>query len=208
MVGWIKRFGASGDAAIVTTVSGDANIYFYRELGAQGITAASIPAMTLSIGEGELPAIAGPEMAGHLAAWSYLHEIDSPENKAFIAAWRKFCGAPNVVTDDPMEATWIGFHLWKAAVARARSLRVDEVRDALGGLRVRAPSGFEVVMDKRNHHLHKPAVIGRITADARIVPEWISKGLVAPEPWSPWLVRVPAPYRARPNEMTEIALAS
>jgi urea transport system substrate-binding protein len=181
--GWIKRFGASGDAAIVTTVSGDANIYFYRELGAQGITAASIPAMTLSIGEGELPAIAGPEMAGHLAAWNYLHEIDSPENKAVIAAWRKFCGAPNVVTDDPMEATWIGFHLWKAAVARARSL-------------------------KRNHHLHKPAVIGRITADARIVPEWISKGLVAPEPWSPWLVRVPAPYRARPNEMTEIALAS
>ncbi len=158
--------------------------------------------------EGELPAIAGPEMAGHLAAWSYLHEIDSPENKAFIAAWRNFCGAPNVVTDDPMEATWIGFHLWKAAVARARSLHVDEVRDALGGLRVRAPSGFEVVMDKRNHHLHKPAVIGRITEDARIVPEWISKGLVAPEPWSPWLVRVPAPYRTRPNEITEIALAS
>jgi urea transport system substrate-binding protein len=208
VVGWIKRFGASGDAAIVTTVSGDANIYFYRELGAQGITAASIPAMTLSIGEGELPAIAGPEMAGHLAAWSYLHEIDSPENKAFIAAWRKFCGAPNVVTDDPMEATWIGFHLWKAAVARARSFRTDEVRDALGGLRIRAPSGFEVVMDKRNHHLHKPAVIGRITEDARIVPEWISKGLVAPEPWSPWRVRVPAPYRLRSGEATEIALAS
>ncbi|HAH65484.1 MAG TPA: hypothetical protein DCL72_08425 [Rhizobiales bacterium] len=58
VVTWIRRFGASGDAAIVTTVSGDANIYFYRELGRQGITAESLPAMTLSIGEGELPAIA------------------------------------------------------------------------------------------------------------------------------------------------------
>ena len=154
IVEWIRRFGASGDAAIVTTVSGDANIYLYRELGRQGITAEHMPAMTLSIGEGELPAIAGPEMAGHLAAWSYLHEIDSPENKAFVSAWRRFCGAPNVVTDDPMEATWIGFNLWKEAVALEGSVDVSEVRRALGGLRIMAPSGFEVVMDLSNHHLH------------------------------------------------------
>jgi ABC-type branched-subunit amino acid transport system substrate-binding protein len=122
-VSWIHRFGEGGDAAIVTTVSGDANIYFYRELAR--ITAESMPAMTLSIGEGEFPAISGPEMAGHLAAWSYLHAIDSPENRAFVAAWRKFCGAPNVVTDDPMEATWISFNLWKEAVTpRARSTSI------------------------------------------------------------------------------------
>ena len=189
VVEWIRRFGASGDAAIVTTVSGDANIYLYRELGRQGITAEHIPAMTLSIGEGELPAIAGPEMAGHLAAWSYLHEIDSPENKAFVQAWRRFCGAPNVVTDDPMEATWIGFNLWKEAVALEGTVNVHEVRRALGGLRLGAPSGFEVVVDLTNHHLHKPAMIGRITEDARIVPIWMSDGLIAPEPWSPWLDR-------------------
>jgi urea ABC transporter urea binding protein len=189
IVEWIRRFGASGDAAIVTTVSGDANIYLYRELGRQGVTAEHIPAMTLSIGEGELPAIAGPEMAGHLAAWSYLHAIDSPENKTFVQAWRMFCGAPNVVTDDPMEATWIGFNLWKEAVALEGTVDVREVRRALGGLRLRAPSGFEVVMDLTNHHLHKPAVIGRITEDARIVPIWTSAGLIAPEPWSPWLER-------------------
>jgi urea transport system substrate-binding protein len=173
-VSWIHRFGEGGDAAIVTTVSGDANIYFYRELARQGITAESMPAMTLSIGEGEFPAISGPEMAGHLAAWSYLHAIDSPENRAFVAAWRKFCGAPNVVTDDPMEATWISFNLWKEAVTRAGAVDVDHVRRALSGLRVRARSGFEVFMDAANHHLHKPVVIGRITPAARIVPVWMA----------------------------------
>jgi urea transport system substrate-binding protein len=208
-VAWIKRFADGGDAAIVTTVSGDANIYFYRELARQGISAESMPAMTLSIGEGELPAIASPEMAGHLAAWSYLHEIDSPENRAFVAAWRKFCGTPNVVTHDPMEATWIGFHLWKEAVTRANAVDADHVRRALAGLRLRAPSGFEVFMDPANHHLHKPVVIGRITPDARIVPVWMSDGLIAPEPWSPWLNRSgsPAPRLSLAAD-PELALAS
>ncbi len=210
IVGWIHRFGTGGDAAIVTTVSGDANIYFYRELARQGITAESMPAMTLSIGEGELPAIAGPEMAGHLAAWSYLHEIDAPENRAFVGAWRKFCGAPNVVTDDPMEATWIGFNLWKEAVELEGTVDVDAVRNALAGMRIKAPSGFEVFMDLSNHHLHKPAVIGRITPDARIVPIWMSDGLIAPEPWSPWFERggSPAPRLTTSSEVRELALAS
>lgn len=210
IVGWIRRFGEGGDAAIVTTVSGDANIYFYRELARQGSTAESMPAMTLSIGEGELPAIAGPEMAGHLAAWSYLHAIDSPENRAFVSSWRRFCGAPNVVTDDPMEATWIGFNLWKEAVTRAGCVDVDHVRRALSGLRLRAPSGFEVFMDAANHHLHKPVVIGRITPDARIVPVWMSDHLIAPEPWSPWLNRSgsPAPRLIASRDERELALAS
>ena len=209
IVGWIHRFGEGGDAAIVTTVSGDANIYFYRELARQGITAESMPAMTLSIGEGELPAIAGPEMAGHLAAWSYLHAIDAPENHAFIAAWRKFCGAPNVVTDDPMEATWIGFNLWKEAVTRAGTVEADAVRRALAGLRLKAPSGFTVFMDPANHHLHKPAVIGRITPDARIVPVWMSDRLIAPEPWSPWLNRAgsPEPRLDASRDERDLALA-
>ncbi len=210
IVEWMRRFGAAGDAAIVTTVSGDANIYLYRELGRQGVTAEHIPAMTLSIGEGELPAIAGPEMEGHFACWSYLHAIDSPQNRDFVQAWRIFCGAPNVVTDDPMEATWIGFNLWKEAVALEGTVDVREVRRALGGLRIKAPSGFEVAMDLTNHHLHKPAVIGRITADARIVPVWMSDGLIAPEPWSPWLERGEqdaASNGSRHHERRDLALA-
>ncbi|MEG6508078.1 transporter substrate-binding protein [Methyloligella sp. 2.7D] len=187
IVDWIKRFGAGGNTAIVSTVNGDANIYLFRELAAQGVTAAAIPAMTLSIGEAELPALADPSLAGHLAAWNYLNEIDAPENKRFVADWRQFSGTPNAVTDDPMEATWIGFHLWKAAVEKAGMTGTDAVRDALSGMAVRAPSGFDVVMDRENHHLHKPAFIGRITADARITPVWRSETLIDPMPWSPWL---------------------
>jgi urea transport system substrate-binding protein len=204
-VAWIKRFGAGGDAAIVTTVSGDANIYLYRELARQGIEAKTLPAMTLSIGESELSAIAGPEIEGHLAAWSYLHEIATPENRAFIAAWRKFGGAPNVVTDDPMEATWIGFNMWREAVKREGATAVDGVRRALAGLRLRAPSGFDVAMDPISHHLHKPAVIGRMTADARIVPVWMSETLIPPEPWSPWL---DSGDRIPPASVRGLALAS
>jgi urea transport system substrate-binding protein len=93
------------------------------------------------------------------------------------------------MTDDPMEATWIGFNLWKEAVKQAGSIEVDEVRRKLAGLRLKAPSGYEVAMDRLNHHLHKPAIIGEMTADGRIVPVWKSAGLIAPEPWSPWLAR-------------------
>jgi urea ABC transporter urea binding protein len=185
----IKRFGAGGDVGVVTTVSGDANIYLYRELALQGITSETIPVMTLSIGESELPAIAVPEVAGQLACWSYLHELDTPANRAFVRLWRKFCGRPNVMTDDPMEATWIGFHLWMEAVKRAESTATDAVREKLAGLRLKAPSGYEVAMDAKNHHLHKPAIVGEMTADGRIVPVWKSASLIAPDPWSPWLAR-------------------
>ncbi|WP_069441876.1 transporter substrate-binding protein [Methyloceanibacter superfactus] len=183
----IRRFGARGDAGVITTVSGDANVYLYRELAKQGITAGSVPVMTLSIGESELPAIAGPEVAGHLACWSYLHEIDNASNRAFVKSWQKFCGRPNVMTDDPMEATWIGFNMWKEAVKLGGSVEVDEVRRRLAGLRLKAPSGYEVAMDLKNHHLHKPAIVGEMTAEGHIVPVWKSGGLIAPDPWSPWL---------------------
>ncbi len=203
----IKRFGAAGDAGVITTVSGDANVYLYRELAAQGLTADTIPVMTLSIGESELPAIAGPRVAGHLACWSYLHEIDNASNRAFVKSWRKFCGRPNVMTDDPMEATWIGFNMWKEAVKLGDSVDVDEVRRRLAGLRLNAPSGYEVCMDRKNHHLHKPAIVGEITAEGRIIPVWKSAGLIAPDPWSPWLERAEPPAIRAPNRAIETALA-
>jgi urea transport system substrate-binding protein len=179
IVGWIHRFGEGGDAAIVTTVSGDANIYFLWRAGPPGHHGGEYAGHDAVHRRRRAARDCRPEMAGHLAAWSYLHAIDAPENHAFIAAWRKFCGAPNVVTDDPMEATWIGFNLWKEAVTRAGTVEADAVRRALACLRLKAPSGFTVFMDPANHHLHKPAVIGRITPDARIVPVWMSDRLIA-----------------------------
>jgi urea transport system substrate-binding protein len=183
----IRRFAKGGHAAIVSTITGDANLHFFRELARQGIAAQSIPVMSLSINEAELPALMRWNLAGHFVAWNYLHAFDTRENRRFIADWRRFTGQPKAVTNDPMEATWIGFHLWCDAVEAAGTTEVDKVRAALGGRRVVAPCGFDVKMDGRSHHLYKPVMIGRIAKDGRIVPVSVTEGLVPPEPWSPWL---------------------
>jgi urea transport system substrate-binding protein len=183
----IRRFAKGGRTAIVATVSGDANVHFFRELARQNVTADVIPVMSLSINEAELPALMRSKISGNFVAWNYLHACDRKENRAFIAEWRRFTGKPDAVTNDPMEATWIGFHLWVAAVEAAGTTDVDKVRIALGGRRIGAPSGFMVQMDGKTHHLFKPVMIGRITDDGRIVPVSVTEGLVPPSPWSPWL---------------------
>ena len=188
----IRRFARGGRTAIVATVSGDANVHFFRELANQEIFAAEIPVMSLSINEAELAALRHSNVSGHFVAWNYLHAFDTPENRAFIAEWRRFTGKQDAVTNDPMEATWIGFQLWAAAVEAAGTTDVDKVRDALGGRRITAPSGFAVQMDAKTHHLFKPVMIGRITDDGRILPVSVTEGLVPPEPWSPWLKRAAA----------------
>ncbi len=183
----IRRFAKGGRTAIVATVSGDANVHFFRELAAQQVSSGVIPVMSLSINEAELPALMRSNVAGNFVAWNYLHAFDTPENRAFIAEWRRFIGRPDAMTNDPMEATWIGFHLWAAAVEAAGTTDVAKVRAALGGKRIAAPSGFTVQMDANTHHLYKPVMIGRITDDGRIVPVSVTEGLVPPDPWSPWL---------------------
>ncbi len=183
----IRSFSRGGKAAVVSTVSGDANLHFYRELAAQGVTADKIPVMSLTITEAELPALMRSNLTGHLVAWSYLQAFDRRENRDFITAWRRFTGRADAVTNDPMEATWIGFQLWAAAVEKAQSTEIDKVRQALAGRRINAPSGFEVKLDGQSHHLYKPAMIGRITKEGRIVPVSVTDGLVPPQPFSPWL---------------------
>lgn len=183
----VRKFGARGDTAIVSTLGGDANVHFFRALMQAGVRASDIPAMSLSIGEAELPALDVRQMAGHLAGWNYLHACDAPANRDFIAAWRAFCGTPDAFTNDAMEATWIGFHLWADAVAAANAIEPRAVRAALAGRTFAAPGGFAVRVDPANNHLHKPAMVGRIEPNGRIVPVWMTKDVVAPEPESPWL---------------------
>ncbi len=108
-----------------------------------------------------------------------------------ISAWRDFSGDPKAIANDPMEAAWLGFNLWAAAVEKAQSFEPARVREALCGLAIDAPSGFRVHMDRDNHHLHKPAVIGRIDRHGIIQPVWISGDVLPPEPWSPWLKSQP-----------------
>jgi urea transport system substrate-binding protein len=183
----LRRFAAGGQSAVISTISGDSNVDFYREFARAGLTAEVLPVMSLSIGEAELPALPRANMTGHYVAWNYLHEMDSRSNRDFISAWRDFSGEPKAVANDPMEATWIGFNLWAAAVEKAGTFDPNRVREALAGLTIDAPSGFRVHMDVKNQHLHKPAVLGRIDKHGSIQPVWISGDVLPPEPWSPWL---------------------
>jgi urea transport system substrate-binding protein len=188
----IRRFATKErklgrQAAIVASITGDANLQFFRELARQRVTAEMIPVMSLSITEAELPALQRSNMTGHMVAWNYLHAIDRKENRDFIANWRRFTGQAKATTNDSMEATWIGFNLWTEAVEAAGSTDVDKVKAALGGRTIDAPCGFRLKMDTRTQHLFKPAMIGRITREGAITPVWATEGLVPPEPWSPWL---------------------
>ncbi|MBI1203172.1 MAG: transporter substrate-binding protein [Rhodopseudomonas sp.] len=182
----IRKF-AGRDGAIIATLSGDSNVHFFRERARQGLDANILPVMSLSIGEAEMPALAERNLVGHMVAWNYLQSIDTPENHAFIAEWRRFTGDENAITNDPMEASWIGFHLWVQSVMAAGTTEPQAVRRALAGRSLRAPSGFDVRLDAENQHLHKPSVIGRMDANNMIWPVKISDGLIAPEPWSSWL---------------------
>jgi urea transport system substrate-binding protein len=182
-------FGGGSNAAIVSTISGDSNVHFFREYVRQQISPQSLPVMTLSIGEGELNSLAGVAMDGHLASWSYLGAINDPYNRDFTRRWRTFTGDDKAVPNDPMEATFIGFKMWVAAVEKAGTTDVDGVRRVLAGMTYDAPSGFTVRMDGDTQHLHKPAFIGRFDGNGAILPVWNSDGLVPPEPWSPWLTR-------------------
>jgi urea transport system substrate-binding protein len=190
----IEQFAASGGAAIVSTISGDSNVSFFRELSRRGIRADELPVMTLSINEAELSALSSQAIEGHFAAWSYLSTLENPENLAFVECWRRFTGNPAAFTNDPMEATWLGFKLWTAAVTAAGTTDVDAVRAALRGSEMPAPSGFTVRVDPADQHLHKPAFIGCMTGDGRLLPVWKSAGLMQPQPWSAWLLpSTPAP---------------
>jgi urea transport system substrate-binding protein len=187
LVDEIRRFAKGGDAAVIATITGDANLQFFRKLARRGVSAETLPVMSLSINEAELPALMRFNVAGHYVAWSYLQAFDRRENRAFIADWRRFTGEAKASTNDAMEATWIGFNLWADAVEAVDTVEIDTVRTALGGRQIAAPGGFTVKMDGRTHHLYKPAMIGRIGRDGVIHPVSVTEGLVPPEPWSPWL---------------------
>jgi urea transport system substrate-binding protein len=181
----IKKFAADGPTAVVSTINGDSNVPFYKELAAQGIKAEDIPVVAFSVGEEELRGMDAEPLVGHLAAWNYFQSIENPTNAAFIKQWKEYIGDENRVTNDPMEAHVIGFDMWVQAVEQAGTTNVDAVRQALGGQTVQSPSGYEITMDGKNHHLHKPVVIGEITEDGQFDIVWQTDGPVRADAWSP-----------------------
>ncbi len=182
----IKKFGSAGKAtAVISTVNGDANVPFYKELGNQGIKATDIPVIAFSVGEEELKGLDTAPLVGHLAAWSYFQSIDTPENKAFIAKWRAYAKDPKRVTNDPMESAYILFNMWAQAVKKAGSTDVKAVSTAIIGQTVTSPTGYKVVMNA-NHHVTKPVMIGEVQANGQFDIVYKSKP-TAPNPWSPYL---------------------
>ena len=183
----IKQFAAAGKkTAVVSTINGDANVPFYKELSNAGIKASEIPVVAFSVGEEELAGIDTKNLVGHLAAWNYFESIKNPTNDAFIKEWTTFIKNPKRVTNDPMEATYIGFKMWSQAVAQAGTTNIDAVRQAMYGQKVKAPSGFTSVMNT-NHHLSKPVMIGEIQANGQFDIVWQTKEPIKADAWSPHL---------------------
>ena len=189
----IKKFSAGGKTAVVSTINGDSNVPFYKELGNAGLKATDVPVVAFSVGEEELRGIDTKPLLGHLAAWNYFMSVKGKQNKAFTKmykVWAKKNGVPNldtVVTNDPMEATYVGIKMWAQAVEQAGTTDVDAVRDAMGGQTFKAPSGFTLTMDATNHHLHKPVMIGEILPNGQFQVVWKTKGPIRAQPWSPFI---------------------
>jgi urea transport system substrate-binding protein len=182
----IKAFGSQGKkTAVISTINGDANTHFYRELVEQQVDAKAIPVVAFSVGERELLG-AGIVPVGHLAAWNYFHTINSAENEMFVKMWADFNGQRDKITNDPMEATFIGFRMWAQAVVQAGTTDVDAVRQAMYGQRIKAPSGFEVLMNT-NHHLSKPVMIGKINPSGTFDVIWQSINPVRADAWSRYI---------------------
>ncbi len=191
----IKKFAAEGKkTAVVSTINGDSNVPFYKELGNQGLKAKDVPVVAFSVGEEELRGVDTKPLVGHLAAWNYFMSLKNPANAAFTKKWAEYAkanklpGADKPITNDPMEATYIGIHMWKQAVEKAGTTDVNKVIAAVGGQKFNAPDGFTIEMDPKNHHLHKPVFIGEIKADGQFNVVWKTKGPIKAEPWSPYIV--------------------
>jgi urea transport system substrate-binding protein len=187
IVAEIKKFGSAGKkTAVVSTINGDANVPFYKELANQGIKATDIPVVAFSVGEEELAGVDTSNLVGHLAAWNYFQSVKTPANDAFIKAWQAFTKNPKRVTNDPMEAHVIGFNMWVKAVEKAGTINADKVIDALPG--TEAPNltgGMSKMLP--NHHITKPVMIGEIRKDGQFDVVWQTKDLVPGDAWSKFL---------------------
>ncbi|MDP5033053.1 urea ABC transporter substrate-binding protein [Paraglaciecola sp.] len=183
----VKKFGSTGmKTAVVSTVNGDANIPFYKELGNQGISAQDIPVVAFSVGEEELSGFDTKPLVGHLAAWNYFQSIESEANSEFIAKWKKYIKDDKRVTNDPMEATYIGFKMWAKAVEKVGTTDVNAVEQAMIGVTVPNLTGGIAVMNP-NHHLSKPVFIGEIQDDGQVEVVWQTADTVIGDAWSDFL---------------------
>ena len=183
----IKKFGSAGKkTAVVSTINGDANVPFYKELGNQGVSSEDIPVIAFSVGEEELSGMDTKPLVGHLAAWNYFMSVEAESNDEFISAWHAYTKDDSRVTNDPMEAHYIGFNMWVKAVEKAGTTDSDAVQEAIIGISVpNLSGGYSAMMP--NHHITKPVLIGEIQDDGQFGIVWETSGLVAGDAWSDYL---------------------
>ncbi|QEZ46082.1 urea ABC transporter substrate-binding protein [Cupriavidus oxalaticus] len=188
----IKKFSQGGKTAVISTINGDSNVPFYKELGNAGLKAKDVPVVAFSVGEEELRGIDTKPLVGHLAAWNYFMSVKNPQNDAFRKQWAAWVKANNLpggdkrVTNDPMEATYVGIHMWAQAVKKAGTTDTDKVRAAMYGQTFKAPDGFTLTMGE-NHHLYKPVMIGEVKGDGQFSVVWKTPKAVRAQPWSPFI---------------------
>lgn len=183
----IKKFGSEGKkTAVVSTINGDANVPFYKELGNAGIKAEDIPVVAFSVGEEELAGLDTAPLVGHLAAWNYFQSVEDAGNAEFIKTWKAYTKNDKRVTNDPMEAHYIGFNMWVKAVEKAGTIDPDKVIDALPGIETpNLTGGISKMLP--NHHITKPVLIGEIQADGQFETVWKTPDLVAGDAWTDYL---------------------
>ncbi len=187
IVAEIKKFGSQGKkTAVVSTINGDANVPFYKELGNQAVSGEQIPVVAFSVGEEDLSGLDTAPLVGHLAAWNYFMSVDNSENDAFIEKWHAFIKDEKRVTNDPMEAHYIGFKMWVQAVEKAGATDTDPVAQAMIGMSVPNLTGGRAIMHA-NHHLSKPVLIGEIQDDGQFEVVWKTEGVVVGDAWSDYL---------------------
>jgi urea transport system substrate-binding protein len=191
----VKKFSSEGKkTAVISTINGDSNVPFYKELGNAGLKAKDVPVVAFSVGEEELRGVDTKPLVGHLAAWNYFMSVKNPTNTEFTRKWGDYAKTKSIaghkdkpLTNDPMEATYIGVKMWAQAVEKAKSTDTDKVIAAMAGQTVKAPSGFTATMDMKNHHLHKPVFIGEVKSDGQFNVVWKTPGPVKAKPWSPYI---------------------
>ena len=179
----IAKIEAAKPDVIVNTLNGTGNVSFFKQMSEKNYSSKEYMTMSFSIAEEEVAAIGPAILKGHLVSWNYYHTTSTPENEAFVAAYKAKFGEKRV-TSDPAEAAYDAVYLWAEAVKVAKSFEVEAILAALktGAISFKAPEGV-VTVDGKSQHLSKPVRVGEVADDGLIKEVYATAGPVAPDPY-------------------------
>jgi urea transport system substrate-binding protein len=167
--------------AVFQTINGDSNVAFWKQFHDSGLDAKSLPVISVSTAEDEVRGVGIKNIVGQYVAWNYYQTTPGAANEKFVKAYKAKYGADRV-TDDPIEAGYVGVHLWAMAVEKAGSTDVEKVKAASKGLVFEAPEG-KVTVDGENQHIYKTARIGKLQPSGLIDEVGGSKEPIKPDPF-------------------------